>query len=169
MTLELIFGVEMGFPFYAKVESFCLLAAMMMMMRSVCVSLDPASKISLSLTIFEALVKNPKRGKKKKKTGGKSKFRLFVCFFYCCKKKEKSSRERERERKVATNVKREREREEKKIEKVANFVVKDGAPGEEEGFFVVSENCCCCCCCYCFVFTEIDSVEVSRCSVVSGF
>jgi len=46
MTLELIFGVEMGFPFYAKVECFCLLAAMMMMMmmmmRSVCVSLDPA-------------------------------------------------------------------------------------------------------------------------------
>jgi hypothetical protein len=43
MTLELIFGVEMGFLFYAKVECFCLLAAMMMMMmRCVCVSFDPA-------------------------------------------------------------------------------------------------------------------------------
>ncbi len=56
MTLEVIFGVEMGFPFYAKVESFCLLAAMMMMrIRSVCVSLDPASKISLSLSLSLSL------------------------------------------------------------------------------------------------------------------
>jgi hypothetical protein len=99
MTLELIFGVEMGFPLYAKVESFCLLAAMMMMMiRSVCVALDPASKISLSLTIFEALVKNPKRGKKKKKNGGKSKFRLFVCLFLLLQKKKKEVHGREREK-----------------------------------------------------------------------
>jgi hypothetical protein len=109
MTLELIFGVEMGFPFYAKVESFCLLAAMMMMMmRSVCVALDPASKISLSLTIFEALVKNPKRGKKKKKkTEENPNFACLFACFYCCKEKKKEV-PGERERKVATNVKRER-------------------------------------------------------------
>jgi predicted RNA-binding protein with RPS1 domain len=105
MTLELIFGVEMGFPFYAKVESFCLLAAMMMMMRSVCVSLDPASKISLSLTIFEALVKNPKRGKKKKKKKPEENpnFACLFAFFTVAKKKRKvHGREREREKLLQT-------------------------------------------------------------------
>jgi hypothetical protein len=48
MTLEVIFGVEMGFPFYAKVESFCLLAAMMMMMRSVYVFRSGFKDLSLS-------------------------------------------------------------------------------------------------------------------------
>jgi len=104
MTLELIFGVEMGFPLYAKVESFCLLAAMMMMMmRSVCVALDPAAKISLSLTIFEALVKNPKRGKKKKKKRRKIQISL-VCLlvFTVAKEKKKKFREREREKLLRT-------------------------------------------------------------------
>jgi hypothetical protein len=90
MTFELIFGVEMGFPFYAKVESFCLLAAMMMM-RSVCVSLDPALKISLSLslTIFEALVKNLKRGKEKKRRKIQISLVCLLVFTVAKKKKKK--------------------------------------------------------------------------------
>ncbi len=150
MTLELIFGVEMGFPFYAKVESFCLLAAMMTM-RSVCVFRSGFKDLSLSLSLSLLLYLKLswriwRRGEKK--NGGKSKFRLFVCLFLLLQKKKnkvhgrrEGERERERERERSCyKRKRGREWEEKKIEKVANFVAKDGAPGEEEGFFVVSET-----------------------------
>jgi hypothetical protein len=69
-------------------------------------SLDPALKISLSLTIFEALVNNLKRGEKK--TEEINFACLFVCFYCCKRKKKKFTGERERE-KSCYKLKRERE------------------------------------------------------------